>query len=409
MPARSSTERLRLSNSLLVLKALRRESQLSHTEIAERTGLSSATISAITATLEIAGVIEKLEQQAATGRGRPRVLFAQRRDACYMVVIIVSSDSIQYSLVDYGGILIDRFQEARVLVGVGSFLAAIRAALDRLAVRSRIEPAQVRAISISSKGLVAADDEPVLLWSPVLGGERVDFRAGLAPHWKARILLSNETLLVAGALAVRQAAQGIAEPGGLAALSLGHSIGLGIATRRAGGDIDVVAPNFGHMLHVPNGALCRCGARGCIEAYAGFYAILRNAFKVPKDTIPAKFVPLVELDKLAASARQGHRMANFAFREAGLALGYGLSRVLSFNGYLSVTITGPGARYYDLMQAGLEEGLSQAQVVRMQGPPALSVHADEPLLVFEGHHDRALSVIDEDILMSGHGPAGETV
>lgn len=407
MPARSSTERLRLSNSLLVLKALRRGSQLSHTEIAERTGLSSATISAITGDLENARVIEKLEQQPTAGRGRPRVLFAQRRDAGYLVVVIVSSDAIQYSLVDYGGVLIDRFQEGRATGGVGSFLASIRTALERLAARSRIEPARVRAISISSKGLVA-DGDPVLLWSPVLGAERVDFAAGLKPDWEARILLSNETLLVAGALAVRQAARGGAEPGGLAALSLGHSIGLGIVTRRAGGEIDVVAPNFGHMLHVPNGALCRCGACGCIEAYAGFYAILRNAFRVPKDTIPAKFVPLVELDKLAASARHGHRMANFAFREAGLALGYGLSRVLSFYGYLSVTVTGPGARYYDLMRAGLEEGLSQAQVVRMQGLPALSVFTDEPLLVFEGHHDRALAAIDEDILMSGHGPSGET-
>ena len=76
-----------------------------------------------------------------------------------------------------------------------------------------------------------ADTEPVLLWSPVLGAERVDFAAGLKPDWEARILLSNETLLVAGALAVRQGAAGGANSGGLAALSLGHSIGLGIAYR----------------------------------------------------------------------------------------------------------------------------------------------------------------------------------
>src|SRR3546814_12418462 len=42
---------------------------------------------------------------------------------------------------------------------------------------------------------------------------------------------------------------------------------------------------FGHMLHIPGGAMCRCGARGCIEAYAGFYAVLRTAFEVPLDTV----------------------------------------------------------------------------------------------------------------------------
>ncbi|MGO8485078.1 ROK family protein, partial [Rhizobium leguminosarum] len=76
-------------------------------------------------------------------------------------------------------------------------------------------------------------------------------------------------------------------------------------------------PAIGHVQHVPeigrryllaNGGLCRCGTRGCIEAYAGFYAILRSAFEVPLDTIPAKLVPVAELDKIAAKARQGHRV-----------------------------------------------------------------------------------------------------
>jgi len=400
MPARSSTERVRLQNSMLVVRALRRGGRLSHTEIADLTGLSSATISAITADLEHGRVIEKQESQATTGRGRPRMLFAQRRDSCYLVVIIISSEAIQYSLVDYGGKLIDQFSQPREAGGVGSFLTVIRAALERLAQRSKITPSEVRAISISSKGLVSTD-EPLLLWSPVLGGEQVDFAAGLQPEWTAKVLLSNETLLVADALAEQHERKEGTRFRSLVTLSLGHSIGLGIASRGGTGNIDITAPNFGHMLHMPSGALCRCGARGCIEAYAGFYAILRNAFEVPKDTIPAKFVPLPEVDKLAASARHGHRMANFAFREAGLALGYGLSRVLSLNGLMPIAVTGPGARYYDLIRGGLEEGLSQAQIVRMQGLPAISVVADEPLLVFEGHLDRALAVMDEEIIMAG--------
>ena len=180
MPARSSTERVRLQNSMLVVRALRRGGRLSHTEIADLTGLSSATISAITADLEHGRVIEKQESQATTGRGRPRMLFAQRRDSCYLVVIIISSEAIQYSLVDYGGKLIDQFSQPREAGGVGSFLTVIRAALERLAQRSKITPSEVRAISISSKGLVSTD-EPLLLWSPVLGGEQVDFAAGLQP------------------------------------------------------------------------------------------------------------------------------------------------------------------------------------------------------------------------------------
>jgi predicted NBD/HSP70 family sugar kinase len=155
------------------------------------------------------------------------------------------------------------------------------------------------------------------------------------------------------------------------------------------------------MLHLANGGLCRCGARGCIEAHAGFYAILRAAFEVPLDTIPAKFVPVAELDKIAAMARQGHRVSAFAFRQAGLALGNGLSRMLSLTERMPIAITGPGTRYYDLLRQGIEEGLGQSHIVRMEGMPELRIVADEQNLVFEGHLNRALSMIDEDIVLAG--------
>lgn len=396
--AKTGTELLGLRNRVAVLKALRRHGRLSHTELSDHTGLASATVSAITADLERARIIEKSEQaQAGAGRGRPRVLFVQRRDCAYLVTVIISSDAVQYSLVDYGGTLIDRFSEQRGPGGASAFIAAIRHGLDRVLERSRIARDQVLGISISSKGLVAGD-APVLRWSPVLGREEVDFDAVLKPLWSARLSLSNETLLVASALGqMADAAGGFS---GLAALSLGHSIGLGLAIARQHGGVEVTAPNFGHMLHVPNGALCRCGARGCVEAYTGLYAILRSAFEVPLDTIPAKFVPLAEVDKLAASARQGQRMAKHAFREAGLALGFGLSRVFSISGYFPVVVTGPGARHFDLMRSGMEEGLSQSQVVRMEGLPEISVASDEPQLVFQGHLERAMAAMDEDIVMA---------
>lgn len=404
MLTRSSTELVRQRNSVLVLAALRRHGALSHTEIADFTGLSSATISAITADLEKGEVIEKSEQQAASGRGRPRVQFRQRRDSGYLIVVIISSDGVQYSLVDYAGTLIDRFGEDRSHDpdGAARFADAVGEGLERLLERSRLSRDRIKLISISSKGLVSSDDA-VLLWSPIFGSDRIDFEAALRPAWQAKIILDNETLLVAAALGAREDAGNPDGLRSLAALSLGHSIGLGIVRNAGPAERQITAPNFGHMLHVANGGLCRCGSRGCIEAYAGFYAILRMAFEVPDDTIPAKFVPVGELDKIAARARQGHRMSAFAFRQAGLALGNGLSRLLSLTERMPVAITGPGTRYYDLLRPGIEEGLAQSHMVRMQGMPELRVVFDEPLLVFEGHLNRALSVIDGDIVQGGLG------
>lgn len=411
MLAKSSPELVRQQNSALVLSGLRRHGRLAHTEICETTRLASATVSAITADLERAGIIERTEQQPISGRGRPRVQFSQRRDCGYVIVITISSDIIQYSLVDYAGTLLDRFAEQRLEETTAGFLQSMSAALERVLVRSRLDRDKVLLVSISSKGLVHPN-LPSLVWSPVFGARSVDFSDLLGEGWGAQVVLSNETLLVATALSqakdghARGELQSISDKdqgvgpraGSLVALSLGHSIGLGVSRMFDSGASEIVAPNFGHMLHTPKGALCRCGTSGCIEAYAGFYAILRAAFEAPMDRIPAKFVPLSEIEKIAHQARQGHRMARLAFRQAGMALGSGLSRLLSLYESMPIFITGPGTRYYELLREGLEEGLSQALVVRLGGLPPLTVVPDEPALVFEGHLIVAFSRVDQDVL-----------
>ena len=404
MLVKSSTELVRQQNSALVLASLRRHGPLAHTDISHHTGLASATVSAITTELEKAEVLERREQQAAASRGRPRVIFGQRRGAGYLVAVRIASDLVQYSLADYGGTLIDRFEEARNQADSSTrpFAEAFVAALDRLADRSRIAREEVLVVSISSKGLVDPASAR-LVWSPVFGAEQVDFAALLEPRWRAKILLSNETLLVAHAMALRMEKAGAENLTAVAALSLGHSIGLGIARFDRMGELSVTAPNFGHMLNASDGKLCRCGAQGCIEASAGFYGILRTAFEVPPDTIPAKFVPLVEMDKIALRARQGHRMSEYAFRQAGLALGQGLSRMVSLYESMPIAITGPGTRYFDLLQRGLEEGLGQSQQVRLFGAPPITVVPEEATLVLEGHLDRALAEMDHDIIAARTG------
>ncbi|MGV1951437.1 ROK family transcriptional regulator [Agrobacterium vitis] len=400
MLMKSSTEQIRRQNSALVLAALRVEQAMSHTQIAAVTGLASATVTAITSELEQAGVIERHEQQIAGARGRPRVALSRRRDFAYVMSVRISSDRLNYTLSDFRGKLMDRFEEQRPLdVSAAGFIEGLGRNLARLASRSKLEPEKVAVLSVSSKGIVDAGGAR-LLWTPVFGQQPLDLKAGLGDFEKAMALLSNETLLVAHGLSRRMDAQD-GTFRGLIALSLGHSIGLGIARPMPDGTVAVSAPNFGHMLNTADSKLCRCGARGCIEASAGFYGILRMAFEVRPDTIPAKFVPITEMDKIALSARQGNRMAQYAFRQAGLALGQGLSRVFSLHETLPVTITGPGTRYYDLLAQGIEEGLAQSLQVRLDGAPPISLVGDEADLVQEGHVDHALRAIDERLFGGG--------
>lgn len=412
MLIKSSSDKVRRQNSTLVLSALRRQDALSHTDLSELTGLASATVTAITAELEQIGAIERQEPQAAASRGRPRVLLSRKRSFAYSMCVQASSDNVRYALADYRGTLMDRFDEPRVqAVTPQQFSEDFARALNRLADRSKLDPATVAVLSVSSKGIVDAESAKVV-WSPVFGNQPVDLNSALSAFVNADLMVSNESLLVAHGLASRLGLQlrsdsdfrhdalGVEGQGarGLIALSLGHSIGLGIARLNSAGGLEVNAPNFGHMLNASDNKLCRCGSRGCVEASAGFYGILRSAFEVPPDTIPARFVPIAEMDRIALTARQGNRMAQYAFRQAGLALGQGLSRVFSLYETLPIVITGPGTRYYDLLARGLEEGLQHCLQVRLDGMPKIDMANDEASLVYEGHLDRALKAIDQQLV-----------
>ncbi len=324
-------------------------------------------------------------------RGRPRALFARKRDAAHVIAVRISSHAVQYSLADYRGTMIDRFEEAREQ-GPESpkrFLDGFRAALERLIQRSRLPASAISTISTLSKGLVDREGAK-LLWSPVFGYEALDFETARRASAAAASISSMKACSspMRWRFDWRRTAARLWSHSRLCRSV--HSIGLGIAYRDQHGDLEIRAPNFGHMLHASDGKLCRCGAIGCIEASAGFYGILRMAFEVPPDTIPAKFVPLAEMEKIASRARQGHRASEYAFRQAGLALGQGLSRMLSLaEETMPIAITGPGTRFMDLLTRGLDDGLAQSLHVRVRGAPEILIITEEETLVFEGHVDRA--------------------
>ncbi len=397
---KASTETLRRQNRALVLSALRTLGPASHTDIAEWSGLSSATVSSITTELEQEQILERLPPESGTvaGRGRPRVLLRHHASWTYVIAVRITSESVEYSLVDYSGTLKDRIEETRPQNerDVKVFSARFSAALARLAARSSLPHEKISKISITSKGLVARD-RPVLLWSAIFGNSAIDFETLLHPAWQADITLLNETRFVAQAVAEKLLTERVADaPERISTLSLGHSIGLGLAGKDKARRIRSVALPFGHMIHQPHGPLCRCGSRGCIEAFSGFYAILRKAFDVPEDTIPAKFIPLKQMDRIAAQARRGDRRAAYAFRQAGEVLGVGLSRVHSLYEPMPLTITGPGIRFLDLMLPALEANLANNLVVRFADAPKISIRDDEGELVFRGNVQACLSDLDAD-------------
>lgn len=394
----TNTETLRHQNRAFVLAGLRELGRSAHTTLGEWSGLSSASVSAITAELEAEGVLQRVEQVPASGRGRPRVLFGQSPGFAYLAMVRIATERVEYSLVDYAGTLIDRFDESRgAKERPTTFLKKINKSLIRLAERSGISVEEIRAISVTTKGVVDPQS-PTVLWTPVFDNHVIDFAEALSSFSSADVYVKNETTFSAQAVAQRLRRNDASLEVGhrIAVLSLGHSIGLGVATLKSHGKIDAFAPPFGHMVDEQQGPMCRCGAQGCVEATAGFYGILRTAFGVPADTLPARFVPTAEVDKLANKARSGSRDAEYAFRKASECLGLALARLDSLLDVNDIVITGYGARYLDLMLPVMNQRLEQTMQARQGRLPSIKIELEETQLVDEGNIQWSLAKLDEN-------------
>ncbi len=162
------------------------------------------------------------------------------------------------------------------------------------------------------------------------------------------------------------------------------------------------------MNHQPNGALCRCGMRGCIEAYAADYGILRTAYSVPETTALAPAIPPADFEQLIARANAGERNARHAFNLAGTAIGYGLARMLALFEPSHIVIVGPAARAVPLMRSEIDGALASTLVGRVGGLPEVRTLSDESEPIFQGLAAETLRQLDRTEIAPLAGGASRT-
>ena len=159
---------------------------------------------------------------------------------------------------------------------------------------------------------------------------------------------------------------------------------------------------FGHMVHRPGGALCRCGRRGCIEAYAGNYAILREAAGRSDQTAADADVDPQTMLELANDARAGEGPARDAFRRAGEAIGYGLGSLFALIDPAPVAIVGPGTLAFDMMEPSIRDAIAQTAGGQHDAAISFDLETDEMPLILEGSARRALEAVDNELFAPGY-------
>lgn len=315
----------RTSARRIVMDAIRAADGLARVDIAERVGLSPASVTAITAEMLGAGLIEAVEGEAASHgenkprRGRPRVALKVRGAACRVAGLKIARESISSMVVDFEGNELVSHEHRLVTPCLSpSELARVAAAvLDETCVAGGFGREDLAGVGIGLAGLIDAR-RGFVYWSPSLDQRNVEMGSLFNTLIQCPVFIDNDANLIAKAEQLFGLGRGVTN---FVVLTVEHGVGMGIVIdNQIYRGIRGCGAEFGHTKVQLEGALCQCGQRGCLEAYVGDYALLREA------RVGTSFE---DLPTMWQAAQNGDAVARAVFERAGRMFALGLANVVN--------------------------------------------------------------------------------
>lgn len=264
---------VRQRNRSQALRSIILSGQTSRAELARDCGLSVASVTNLVSELISEGLVMEAGSVASSG-GRPVTLLAPNPSGAYFLGADVGERGVAVELFDLSMNRVDREFRGGV---AGEQLDAIGhdldAALDALRERNPEAWPRVVGLGLGLPGIVErGDDGTQTLYAQSLGWPAVPVRE-LVTH-DLPVFAENGAKTEAMAELWDGAARGVDEA---LVVLLGRGVGLAIVSDgELAHGLTSSAGEWGHVKIVRDGRACRCGGRGCVEAYLGADAILSS-------------------------------------------------------------------------------------------------------------------------------------
>jgi predicted NBD/HSP70 family sugar kinase len=324
-----------------LLELLLRGAQ-SRVRLAERLGLSRASLTRIARGLIDTGLVLDREFESPIARGRPAELLAVRPNAAHFIGVKLTGDAMYLVLTDLAARVVDE----RTIPLPSREVDAVVAMLAREVTRMTGDTRRAVAIGIGAAGdVVFHDGRPYLERSGFLGWHGVPLADLVASATGLPTTVVND---VQGLAAAHHWFGGLAEHRSLVVYGIGAGIGCGVviddaqltgAHGRAG--------RVGHLRVGGRGRVCENGHEDCIHAFVTMGAIEANSGVAPGGYSEA-----------VARAHAGDPVAVDAFARAAYALGAAVAESVNAYDPDVVALMGEGLDMLDIAPEGVPAGLA---------------------------------------------------
>lgn len=344
-----------------VFGAILSRGPVSRRDVARLTGLSQSTITKAVRPMLAAGYLVEDREETQGGRGRPANPLRVSTDRHYAIGVKLSPHEIV-------GIVANPRAESvtslrRPLLGrdVEDVVEELANVVAELLGRQAEFTSRVEGLGLALGGHVDGRSG-TLRYSPLLGWRDVQLASMLEESTGLPTVVENDVNALAVAEQLFGAGRGVPT---FAVVTVGAGVGCGLVVhgelvRGATG----MAGEIGHIVIDPEGVLCACGNRGCLETIASDRGILSS---IAQDGGPF----LTSISEAALLAREGDDKARAAFSAAGEALGRALAVLSNLLNPSRVVLSGEGVVASDLLMDRLSESLDRHTFSNLTGTPEI--------------------------------------
>ncbi|MFC4585224.1 ROK family protein [Sphaerisporangium corydalis] len=274
-PERRTVRDLRRGNRAVLLRTLYFAGPTSRHELSGMTGLSAASVSNVAGDLIADNVVVEAGLVESDG-GRPRVLLRVDPRYGYVIGVDVGETHVHVGLFN-----LDMDEQAKAEFtlrpaqhDVDLVVRHILSGIDAVMAASGVDPARVLGVGLGVPGIVESGPD-ALIHAQTFGWDAVPLGALLRAGTSLPLYVDN------GAKTMGQAELWFGSGRGsrhAIVVLLGSGVGASIITDGLTyRGVNSSAGEWGHTKIAVGGRECRCGARGCLEAYIGAESILERA------------------------------------------------------------------------------------------------------------------------------------
>ena len=357
-----------------ILDSIRRSETIARIDLAKIVDLSPATVTTITAEMIADGLIEEvapIAEATPSSRGRPRVDLKLRADAFLVAGLKIAESVISVVLVNFEGSVVRQHTHRRnqTSPSLDVLILQVRAALDETLEGTQFSFDELSAIGVGIAGIVDAT-RGFLHWSPVVSDKNVEMADKLQSKMGRPIFLDNDANLVAMAEQYMGDAKNTSN---FIVVTIEAGVGMGIVIdnqlyRGARG----CGAEFGHTKVQLDGALCRCGQRGCLEAYVADYALLREA---SFESLLGRQGPSERsVQDILAEARAGEPIAASIVNRSNRFFAMGLANLVNLFDPELIILSGERMTFDHLYAEDVMDAIKSTIVQVDAAPPEIVIH-----------------------------------